>query len=379
MILKPIILPGDSAAGWFGGEPKLPQTVAWPEIDGIPLCFLAQIDLAKLPEPIWSGLGPRSGHLVFFNHPNRCAAKVLHVTGDLVTRSANVPTPDFIWTGDAPTYPYYRNFPVAAIEHSGPMPEPVGWLAGHSPKFPHPFGGDAEPLDLTNPQHRPFDETSLADMLALLSDRIDMRLRQCSIQLDKAPADAARAKLLALQDQAALTRKDFDAATQAVSQPSFDSSAVATFVAQVTALPLPHFQMKRGADNTLVDILPSPMTLGEELCSKSVARTYLGNLDRHLFAVFVKDQSKLPEAQRDRMAQICEFRAAYESGGMSHAPHGFIYTEHGPNSANEVLLELPSSQLVGWRWGDAQALVFLINREALQRGSFDEVRVDITN
>jgi len=33
---------------------------------------------------------------------------------------------------------------------------------------------------------------------------------------------------------------------------------------------------------------------------------------------------------------------------MGHAPMSHSYTEHGPDSANEVLQELPTSELTGW-------------------------------
>lgn len=45
-ILTPAVpLPATDAAGWFGGAPRLPKDLAWPEIKGTPLCFVAQIDL----------------------------------------------------------------------------------------------------------------------------------------------------------------------------------------------------------------------------------------------------------------------------------------------------------------------------------------------
>ena len=64
---------------------------------------------------------------------------------------------------------------------------------------------------------------------------------------------------------------------------------------------------------------------------------------------------------------------------MGHAPMGHIYTEHGPDSPNEVLLELPTSKLMGWIWGDCYSLVLLIDRERLRRGDFSAIQFDITN
>ncbi|WP_083217539.1 DUF1963 domain-containing protein [Thioclava sp. SK-1] len=379
LILKPVIRSGPPEAGWFGGEPMLPPHVEWPEIDGVPLCFLAQIDLAKLPTQIWSGLGPREGFLVFFNHPNRCDAKVLYVKGDLATRSADVPLPDFRDHGAAaPRYPYYNKFPVTAIEHVGQMPEPIGWIPGRSSKFPAPFGGDKEELEVANPQQLPFDATSLDIMIKCMSDEIDLRLRQCAIQLDKEPMKTARRKLLSVQTEATETRKAFDEALRNVKGQSFDPEKCAAFIRETGSLPLTHFELIRGSDYKVTDINPVFMSLIDPEKSNWSGK-YLLKLNNYLFECFVREPDNMSALHRDRIEQICEFRAAHESGGMSHAPHGFIYTPHGQGSANEVLLELPSSYLTGWVWGDFYSLVFLIDRKALERGEFEKIMVDITN
>lgn len=381
VILKPIVRPGPTEAGWFGGKPMLPPDVEWPEIDGVPLCFLAQIDLAKLPTRIWSGLGPREGCLVFFNHPNRCAAKVLFVKGDLALRSADVPFPEFIGSRDhgaAESYPYFNRFSVTATEHVGQMPEPVGWIPGQSRNFPPPFGGDTEKLDLILPQHRPFDAASLDILIKCMSDAIDMRLKQCANLLENNLEDVARHKVLSIQSDAIKTRVAFDAAVRDTRLQPFDPETVAVFVKATAQLPLHDYNLVRAAGNKVNDIEPVPMFLVDPERS-DWGRFYLVGLDRYLFDCFVQEPDILPVHHRDRIEQICEFRAAHGSGGMSHAPRGFIYTPHGPESANEVLLELPSSNLTGWVWGGFYSLVFLIDREALKRGDFSTIKVDITN
>ena len=51
-------------ASRFGGEPDLPPVAAWPRWREGPLSFLAQLDLATLPDA--SGLLPDTGTLLFF-------------------------------------------------------------------------------------------------------------------------------------------------------------------------------------------------------------------------------------------------------------------------------------------------------------------------
>ena len=381
VILKPIVRPGPIAAGWFGGEPMLPPNANWPEIDGVPLCFLAQIDLAKLPTRIWSGLGPRDGSLVFFNHPGRCAAKVLFVKGDLAPRSADVPFPEFMASRDhgaSDSYPYFNRFPVTATEHAGRMPEPVGWIPGQSKDFPPPFGGDTEKLDWALPQHRPFDAASLDILINCMAGAIDMRVKHCAILLDHGLEDVARHKVLSIQGDANKTREALDAIVRDARQQPFDTETLAVFFRQTAQLPLNSYKLVPSNGNKITDIEPVPMSLSDPEGSEW-GRSYLAGLDRYLFDCLVQEPDRLPAQHRDRIEQICEFRAAHGSGGMSHAPRGFIYTPHGPESANEVLLELPSSNLTGWVWGGFYSAVFLIDREALKRGDFSTIEVDITN
>jgi hypothetical protein len=50
----------------FGGSPDLPPDVPWPTVDGVPATFLAQLDLAELPDVPLAAELPRSGLLSFF-------------------------------------------------------------------------------------------------------------------------------------------------------------------------------------------------------------------------------------------------------------------------------------------------------------------------
>jgi uncharacterized protein YwqG len=56
--------PGDGTS-WLGGSPALSADAAWPERDGQPLAFVAQVDLAEIASTGLRGL-PTDGWLVFF-------------------------------------------------------------------------------------------------------------------------------------------------------------------------------------------------------------------------------------------------------------------------------------------------------------------------
>jgi hypothetical protein len=55
-----------TGASRFGGHPDLPEVVAWPEADGVPMELIAQIDLAEAAPHDADGLLPPKGTLIFF-------------------------------------------------------------------------------------------------------------------------------------------------------------------------------------------------------------------------------------------------------------------------------------------------------------------------
>jgi hypothetical protein len=84
--LKPV-WPLRETPHWVGGVPHLPEETPWPQINGRPACFLAQVALDHLPGTIWRGIGPRTGWLVFFGDGQTdYDSIVLHVTGDVRPR-----------------------------------------------------------------------------------------------------------------------------------------------------------------------------------------------------------------------------------------------------------------------------------------------------
>jgi hypothetical protein len=106
---------------------------------------------------------------------------------------------------------------------------------------------------------------------------------------------------------------------------------------------------------------------------------YETGLESHAIAAYTSGATDLPAPLRDRLEATWRESARGGLAAMGHAPQAHIYTPHGPASPNEVLLEIQTSNLVGWMWGDCRSIVLLIEREALRRGDFSNVAFDISN
>ncbi len=75
--------------------------------------------------------------------------------------------------------------------------------------------------------------------------------------------------------------------------------------------------------------------------------------------------------------QQTAFDAQREMGAMRELPDGYV---HEFSMGHDVtLLQLPTSHLMNWIWGDTYDLVLTIRRADLARGELSRVKVQITN
>lgn len=84
------------AVARLGGRPRLPASEGWPEVDGAPLSFVAEVDLALASAALREGGLPASGLLQFyydaeqaawgFDPKDRLRWRVLHVPADAPAR-----------------------------------------------------------------------------------------------------------------------------------------------------------------------------------------------------------------------------------------------------------------------------------------------------
>ncbi len=378
-------LPTKDVAGWFGGSPRLPEDLAWPQIEGTPLCFVAQIDLTQVPQKIWSGVGPRSGQLAFFILPERAEVKVLHVDGPLVLREGPSPVAAHWYRkhrNAETTRTHFPEWPVKLTQHVGELPSPNGWRKGCAPDFPDPYKDEG--LNLADPAHHPFSEATLEILISGASRAFEERLALMAQFLEtKKLKDDTREALMAMQVEVQNSRTHFLklADNLALSRQTFKRNAVAPHIEAFENLLIGNvfYQRDDEAGCATIEVSPAKLTASYADNRSGFASGYLRQHLQKAKEVYLEAPEQLPHEVRARIEKIIAYEASYECGGMSHPPKGFIYTSHGPASPNEVLLELPTSDLIGWIWGDMYSLVLTIARDDLAKGRFDDIIVDITN
>jgi hypothetical protein len=382
-ILTPIIpIRFDEADSWFGGKPRLPKDISWPEDKGIPLRFVCQLNLSRLPAEIWSGAGPRDGWLVVFVHPEKNAAAVLHVRGEIEEREG----PGQMAAQWASTYiPYAAktdflpHWPVSIDEGRHASTEAVN--IGHRAS-----GSKDEKPDLANPAIHPFDTKTLGVLLDRLEEFFIRQVKDmCRFPAMKKVRDddlqwILEAKALAFQSLDNFYRAD---GILAPARFQFDPEKVASELRKIANLPTYEFKYLKNDDDGYCCLEYRHTSLCELPVISSITpmwwEQYTSRLYWSCINAYTKDPTALHRALRERMEQIWLHETQGFHGAMGHAPAGHIYTPHGPETDTEVLLELPTSRMQGWIWGDVHSIVLLIKRKALLQGDFADVSVDITN
>lgn len=161
-----VTAPGVSAS-YLGGEPVLPSGLSWPEKDGKPLRFLANIDLASVAQVLPLDWLPRDGRLLFFydiegqpwgfDPKDRGSWVVIHGSGSAPPppSAGHVPL-RFLSPRRIASLPSYERPEIAALELTDEQTNalieiscatygdaPYHQLAG----YPHPIQSDAMELE----------------------------------------------------------------------------------------------------------------------------------------------------------------------------------------------------------------------------------------
>lgn len=328
----------EDCTSWLGGRPKLPKGVEWPVIAGPPAQFLAQIDCAALPESLWQGAGPRRGSMVFFraasHEGGELPVRVLHVEGALSPCS---PPED---QSVRPRWPLL----VQTAEREGPFDAGIdraepNWSVLHE-------------VDLTSSGYQPFDWTS-AEMLLGCMDRL---LATRAKRFGPRACAEERAHLQRTSDGLAKLRAAIELAR--TEEAVFDDVARDTLLQGLAALSLPYGPSVDEAP--VAQLLP----LSRHRCA---AQAHFAPFERHCRQIYAENPDCLPADQRALFEPFWAHNARHETGCIG--ADDFL----SPSEACEVelLLELPSSELLGWMFGEGRALRIYVAPDDLKRGVLD--------
>lgn len=383
-VLTPIVpIRFDNADSWFGGKPRLPKDVSWPEQKGIPLRFACQINLSHLPAGIWSGVGPRDGWLAVFVHPELNRAKVVHVRGEIEERDG----PGQMAAEWARTYAshskqadFLPRWPVRIDE--GRHARSVDTVS----RQPSETAWKDEKPDLANPAIHPFDAKTLVVLLDGLEEFFIGQVKQmCRFPAMKKLRETDLQWMRETKSLAFQSLDDFYKveAILGSSRYRFDLEQVAEQLPKIAGLSTYEFNYLKDDDDGYCCLEYRRSSLCElPAISRSLPMWWSGYVSLlywHGVNAYTKEPASLHPALRGLLERIWLREAQGHHGAMGHAPAGHIYTPHGPETDTEVLLELPTSKMQGWIWGDVYSIVLLIKRKALSHGNFADIAVDITN
>lgn len=401
------IVSGVPARSWLGGNPSLPAGTSWPLCEGQPAAFLAQIDCSSLPPGLWEGAGPRTGWLSFFFgvENDRIVAKVLHTLdlGRPVEPPSAVGFQFFIshrtWETDVdwPIPKGTPQWPVNVVQVSRQEEDPWIWRYGASDKDDNPRSIRYRTgASLNDPGLKPFDWTTTLLMLDTAAaharscvKRSEKNLAGVQKALDRVSAnperygdlDAARARIKShalgddrrasvwkaceLKVRALRARVAEDAARLPFSEALLDDVIV-----ELSTIELQRRDGEPAARAFRMERPPNS-GLGYWLYSwESIAQSHA----KHLY---VSDPQMLPPAWRENLEVQAAFDSQREMGVMCEVPYGYV---HEFMIGREVtLLELPTSDLLNWMWGDVDNLVLTIQKSDLVRNNFSIINAQITN
>ncbi|KIT17185.1 DUF1963 domain-containing protein [Jannaschia aquimarina] len=370
--------PGSDGESWIGGEPALPANMDWPVCGGVPMQFIAQIALEDLPEETWGGLGPRAGWLVVF------APLVGRLDRDLeVFHICRPVTPR-----PYPQEPAEKPYSGYGMGKAFDLMREVGVPTSHIPM--------RWPLRVERIGEVPQDRLPRRSML-----RAEM---SSQVSLDDPawhPFDGATARVLVgaarrTQDDMIGLRGGY----RTGEDPDLIAASRASREAAITALddlardlPEPSEPLGEEQRTALLERLDAIRVMtgrwdpGEKravasdpipVMSENPARTSYATAFEYLARdLYRRDPNALPDAQHASLVRIwgadAEAERAYMGGPV---PEGYPYSAVGTPA---LLLEVPSSDLIGWMWGDCAKLGIFIKAPDLAAGRFDRAWGDVLN
>lgn len=416
----------DHPKAWIGGGARLPSGMAWPEISGSALQLLAQIDCAQLPAELWGRLGPRRGWLAIFLDPKSLDAKVMHFfeAGDFkpsppVLQDCNIVGCDGYKRAEASGYTWgfsrwlvdivpvvqgdndprqegrsqirherYGQRHDVVIEHRWPFDWSTMQMMMDTALAAYERAMPNGPRDFLKPEALAKSEQAITD--AERGGAKAEELARMRVEYDERRAMAAVHEF-ALENGAAVVerlRALKDQVYSMATNQAFSAEAVAPILADMQAMTwmhksVPPFyrdgqklsdiqRLKEG-----VGVFALPLTTHDP----SAAPTWVHDFETRLLdaakPIYLHDPGVLPAALVADCEKVWSAEAAREIGGMGHVPWGYVH--EFDDDTDVTLIELPSSYLVGWMFGDVYSLVITVKKDDLSRNDFSRPLVQITN
>jgi uncharacterized protein YwqG len=415
----------ESANGWFGGAARLPAGLRWPEIDGAPLQLLVQVDCAALPAGLWDGLGPRHGWLAIFIEPVNYTVQVTHfaevgqltpgpalppdnqITGyDMRTRPGEVgliqaiphwPV-DVVAVFDGKDDPRREGWHKSSDVRYGqrhdiatPALMPFDWptartmmemvVAGVSRAIPTEAAPHLEPEALAKVESKIAEASasgatpdSVLDQRANLDDlRVMAKVRDHALQ--KGPAILQRLQALKARVESMAAEAPFSAAAIA---PVLAEMHGMTWM-HVSAPPFYRDGRKLTSQERFdegVELMSLPLTTHDPVSHLWLHGFEIYRRDRAKHA-YARDPESLPAEARSDCEEIWKDMTTHEVGGMGHVP--WHYVDEFDERDDVTLVELPSSSLMNWMFGDVHSLVITMTKADLAAGAFDRVKMQVSN
>jgi len=410
---------------WLGGRPRLDPGAPWPEIREVRGEFLAQIACAHLPADLWDGLGPRRGSLAIFIHPRDGDVAVVHVHeagnpvdppqpfdpgGSFFAPAGGLRFGDlmpFVWSG-------FPEWPV----------DLVAVRPGDADPRTEDEGSDDDSVayrlyrsgyDIADPAFHPFDwasMTAMVDVLAMRIERywkdvdgpspIDTQLASVERRLakhdagDKDPlgrdglvnmrttleelATAAAAARDANREARARAEEIIAIVRDSAPKMAFSASDAAAVMEALRAIRWIKVNRKKDPQDRpgveLIESLALPLTQHHPDAPLWV-HDYQSIWFDHAKHAYAANPDALSDAARSVLEPWLQGLAAREMPSMGHIP--LRYVHEYDEELHATLLELPTSGLMSWIFGDMDHLVLTLRKADLAAGRWDRPLVQVSN
>jgi len=362
------------ARSWIGGTPHLPSNVKWPEVETKQAVFLAQICCEDLPSKMWAGNAPATGWLCFFASPEHLSkVLVLHVKGSVKERRA----PSGAVSCQSLNKTRERLLELAGEQFRlTPRWGVVPRLAGRQkePDIRDTYRGRASAVARCDSiRHKEFN---LGDFPPV-NKATGVALVECfQSYLDRSTTGSLR------EDLQRLDPKGVVLASREQTKNSFEKVSVDFLL----HLGNEEFDPERASQ--FVDELQHINTENWHLADTQKMPAALAFHEQPVMRYFEFLETDLRFRYRDRIENLSgryrEFFSKYWAilaeaetplmGGKS----GLVDPFEGRGSP-ERLLELPSSNLLGWTFGDSSSLSFYISPKDLKRRNWRAAWGDVAN